>query len=353
MVVTPGFPSDEDDSNCIPSIQDLLGEFRKQDPHAEISVVALQYPFANQPYIWKGVRVYPCNGRNRPWPWRLITWTKACRRICKLMASAKIRQVHSFWLGEAALIASFCCRLFNLPHICTAMGQDILSKNKYLKWLPFKRIHVVVFNQFTCDILLCNARVHKFSMIPHGISSVDVPERDETEHRFDVLGAGALISLKNWDDFVRTMHILKSAFPNVTGAIAGDGPMHSHLLSMIESYGLQENIKLLGRLRRTELLRLMTQSRVLLHPSVYESFGGVFAEALHCGMAVVSRPVGAYIDIGQWACAITPDEMADRVAAFLNNPPPHYKGSLFSISQTVLEYRRLYDRMVEDMPSRD
>lgn len=351
LIITPGFPSCEADSTCIPAIQDYLSELIRQQPDAEISVVALHYPFAEHEYLWNGIRIYPCNGRNRKWPWRLIVWITALCKMNRLIKLKKIQLVHSFWLGEAAWIASFCCRLFNLPHICTAMGQDILSKNNYLKWLPFKKIHVVVFNPFTRDILLCNARVHEFSMIPHGISTVDVPERDATEHRFDVLGAGALISLKNWDDFVRTLSMLKSAFPNIRGAIAGDGPLHSHLLNLIESLDLHDNISLLGRLGRSDLLRLMTQSRVLLHPSVHESFGGVFAEALHCGMAVVSRSVGAYIDIEQWSSATTPDQMAARVAEFLNNPPPPYIGSLFKISQTAREYRRLYDRMMMDMPS--
>lgn len=52
---------------------------------------------------------------------------------------------------------------------------------------------------------------------------------------------------------------------------------------------------------RAEMLKLMARSRVLVHPSRYESQGYVFLEALMQGMSVVSYPVSIASPSERWS----------------------------------------------------
>ncbi len=44
----------------------------------------------------------------------------------------------------------------------------------------------------------------------------------------------------------------------------------------------------------------MSESKILLHTSTYESFGFIFAEALYSGMNIVSYNVGVNKSIPEW-----------------------------------------------------
>ena len=61
---------------------------------------------------------------------------------------------------------------------------------------------------------------------------------------------------------------------------------------MIIENNLNQNIRLIGKIERAEVLKKMSKSNCLLHLSNYESFGMVLIEALAQGMNVFSSKVG-------------------------------------------------------------
>ena len=74
--------------------------------------------------------------------------------------------------------------------------------------------------------------------------------------------------------------------------LVGEGPQRNELLRKIELYGLRERVQLVGKKGYDETLRLIGESRVLLHTSLHEGFGMVLIEALAQGTQVLSVPVG-------------------------------------------------------------
>ena len=84
VILSPGFPADEGDSTCIPPQQVFVAKLKKLYLALEIVVIAFQYPYKTQPYIWKGVHVIPLNGRNKGKLHRIFTWTRAWRMLKKL-----------------------------------------------------------------------------------------------------------------------------------------------------------------------------------------------------------------------------------------------------------------------------
>ncbi len=136
-LITPGFPKDEQDDTCMPYLQTYLKESVAQNNQIEFSVISLQYPYSNKPYFWHGIPVFPCGGKNRPFPTRVFYWIRAFRQLSAIDQRKKIDVVHSLWLTECSYLGQWWTRFSHIPHIATAMGQDVLPKNRYLRILNF------------------------------------------------------------------------------------------------------------------------------------------------------------------------------------------------------------------------
>ena len=96
---------------------------------------------------------------------------------------------------------------------------------------------------------------------------------------------------------------LVSGRPRLRCVIAGDGPERPDLERLVGERALGNNVTFAGMIPRREVLALMLRTKVLLHPSRYEGFGYVFAEALACGAEVVSFRVGCAREHPGWHIA--------------------------------------------------
>jgi glycosyltransferase involved in cell wall biosynthesis len=102
------------------------------------------------------------------------------------------------------------------------------------------------------------------------------------------MGAGSLIPLKRYDQFVKLVANIAPSRPDIRAVICGDGPERKMLEQQIHKYKLNDHIELTGELEHERVLLYMQRSRIFLHPSSYEGFGMVCAEALYAGARVVS-----------------------------------------------------------------
>lgn len=97
-------------------------------------------------------------------------------------------------------------------------------------------------------------------------------------------GAGRLLYWKNWETPIRAMSHLN----NDRLLIAGDGPHVSALVKLIKLLKLEERVILLGRIERSEVLRLIRTSKGVVFPSLRDSASWALGEALHLGAPVVA-----------------------------------------------------------------
>ncbi len=348
VLLTPGFAANEADDSCIPPMQVFLEACAARHPGLKFSVIAFHYPFTPEAYTWKGIPVYPCNGRNRKWPARFFTLKKAAQIFQAIHRERPVDLIHSFWLGECALAGEKLALRFHLAHICTLMGQDVLPSNRYLRKPVFER---------TPFIALCERHAAEFEnntgrkpagIIPWGIEG-DVVGENPRPRSFDILAAGSLIPLKRYDMLVRVVAALRAGFPEMRVLIAGDGPEKENLQKLSRSLGVDANILFAGRLSREEVQLCMRDSKILLHPSEFESFGYVFAEALKNGMNIVSFPVGFAETSERWTVARTEAEMTEAVKRFL--AVTNVSGIiLHPVAGTADRYAALYDQNVSMSP---
>lgn len=342
VFLTPGFAQNEQDSTTIPAQQIFLKALREAIPNAKLTIVAFQYPFKKNQYKWFGFDVIPLHGKNNKLK-KILTWYNAIQTLQKLNKDQKITAIHSFWIGECALIGNYFANKHNISHVVTAMGQDVKKENFFTKIMPFKKGNIVSQSQNQKKILLENHKLNSI-IIPWNLDFDSFPKMEESA--IDILGVGSLIEVKNFTFFVEIIAQLVQKKPNLKVEIIGEGKQFELLQNKIINLNLENNISLLGLLPRNEVLLKMSQATLLLHTSSFEGFGYVFAEALYAGMNIISFDVGISKTSEKWKIANSKEEMTQLCINFLNKTEiAKERFLLISEKETINSYLKLYEKI--------
>jgi glycosyltransferase involved in cell wall biosynthesis len=118
--------------------------------------------------------------------------------------------------------------------------------------------------------------------------------------------------LLHWKGFhLGIQAFAKANLPEVEYWIAGSGPELERLQTLAQNLGIEHQVKFWGELPREQVLQVLGQCSVLVHPSLHDSGAGVCLEAMAAG-----RPV-LCLDLGGPAAQIT---IATGVKVFAENP---------------------------------
>ena len=340
--ITPGFAADENDSTCIPPMQLLAQELLRSG--VDLYIVTLEYPFHNTPYRWHGAAVYPCNGHNRRWMKPRTLW-RAMHFSREVLTSGpeKVDAIHSFWLGWASGLGEKLSQRHGIPQLTTLMGQDVLRQNrKFMLGLDGKRsARLVAVSDFQNDIFEKNTGIRAAHVIPWGVAEAEIPAALPAGRPLDVLGAGSLVPVKNWEKWLRAIAIAVRSAPELNAEIIGDGTERAKLEQLARQLGVGGNVRFAGNLSRPEVLACMQKAKVLLHTARYESFGYVLAEAAMNGCRVIGTPVGAMRQFGK-----TAESEADLAMLLLEALEYSVQNQPFvpyTMQQTAESYMKVYE----------
>lgn len=339
-LVTPGFPANAQDDTCVPYVQDFLRLFTALKPDVRFTVVALQYPYTTKSYAWNNVSVYPCGGENKRFVGKVKTWLKAKRILDRIHESQPIDVVHSLWLTEATLSAQQWAQKKKVFHVATAMGQDVLKSNNYLKLVNLAKLRLVVVSKAQQSALERNLGVVKSEIIPWVVEEVKPSNSDKI---VDVLGVGSLINVKQFELFIEVLEHIGRTKKSIEARIIGDGADRGKLEALASNLPTNITLEFLGHLRRNQVFDYMNKSKVLLHCSKFESQGFVFNEALASGMAIVSTPVGISQQMDRWSIADNPEDLAKSVLSQIDKR--YDSVHLFSAEKMVNAYDKMYRSM--------
>ncbi len=338
LFLVPGFPADENDFNCIPPLQEFLLKFKSVYPSARFSVIAFQYPYRSEAYGWNGIQVFPLNGKNYVFK-KLSVWRRALSLSSKIHKENSVDVIHSLWLGECAMIGNMLSKKFNCEHICTLMGQDVKSNNRYLRLANRERIRIIALSKIQADEFLRLTGRRIAEIIHWGI---DDQNFQSAERDIDLLAVGSLIPLKNYSLFISLIAELKKAYPDLKCKLVGTGPELSKLMNLAKEKGISENIEFTGLLSRSEIFKLMQRCKIFVHPSTFEGSGYVFAEALVNGMNIVSFNVGYAQKHPKWFIAKNEEDFLYTVKKLLSASLNYNSVNLFPLKETVERYASIY-----------
>jgi len=323
IILSPGFPESEADSTCLPMQQQFVKTLKEIHPELDVVVLTFQYPYHQQGYKWFGIKVIPFGGRNKGGLKKRLLRSKINSTLKILYKERNIAGLFSFWYNECAFIGKKFADKRGIKHYCWILGQDARQGNKYPKLLPPRSNELVALSDFIQNEFEKN----------HGIKPqfVVAPGFDETlfdsmpgEKDIDILGVGSLIPLKQYDIFLETIAEIKNQFPETKAFLVGKGPEKERLELLINSFELENNVRMTGELPYNEVLRLMKRAKIFLHPSSYEGFSGVCMEALSAGSHIVSFCKPMNKDIPHWHIAKNRADMVLETLRILRDPMTRY-----------------------------
>ncbi len=112
---------------------------------------------------------------------------------------------------------------------------------------------------------------------------------EDGDRSIKIISVGDLIARKRIDLGIKAIKQLSKS-NSIKYTIVGDGNERSQLEQLTKSLGLASIITFTGKLEKEEVARQMKKNDILLHCSKLETFGLVVAEALCCGLFVISSP---------------------------------------------------------------
>jgi glycosyltransferase involved in cell wall biosynthesis len=193
----------------------------------------------------------------------------------------------NFWLSECALVGKLAANKKGLRSFTWILGQDAKKGNRYIPIIRPRADSLIALSDFISEEFYRNYQFRPAYNIPPGLDTSLFPDIDGIRD-IDILGAGSLIPLKQYDLFINLISHLVKSRPAIRVVLCGDGPERSRLEQIIRENNLQDQVSLTGELEHSKVLDLMQRARIFLHPSSYEGFGMVCAEALYAGAKVVS-----------------------------------------------------------------
>ncbi len=328
IVLTPGFAANEADTTCLPAQQIFIKAINKNFINIKIIIIAFQYPFISSTYQWNGNTIIPLNGKNKSKLSRLIVWFNAWKNLKKINKEDNVIGLLSFWCTECAFVANYFAKKNSLKHYSWILGQDAREKNKFIKWTKPNGENLIAMSDFLAAEFYKNYKIKPVYVIPNGIDP-SLYNFANSERNIDVLGAGSLIPLKQYDVFITVVKELQIRIPRIHAVLCGKGPEEKKINNIINEMNLQNNITLTGEKSHPEILQMMSKSKIFLHTSSYEGFSTVCLEALYAGAHVISfcKPMNA--SIKNWHIVNDKNEMIEVALSILLNPVIKYEPVLF------------------------
>ena len=342
VILTPGFAKDEADSTCIPAQQNFVKALNEIYPQLKIIILAFDYPYVEKEYQWFDNTVVSFNGRNKGGFSKLLRRRKIFSTLKEIHTSNKIVGLLSFWYSECAFIGKKFADKNSLKHVCWIWGQDAKKGNKYVRRLLPGANELAGLSDFLQDEFGKNYGIKPQYVIPPGINTRQF-KNAIIQKDIDIVGAGSLISLKQYEVFVNVIAEIRKQIPGIKAVLIGDGPEKNSLQDLIALLGLQSNITLTGELSHPRVLEWMQRGKLFLHTSSYEGFGVVCIEALYARAKVISFVKPMHREIENWSIVKNRDEMVQKAIEILIDPATEYKRSVpFTIEQSVQQMAGLF-----------
>ncbi len=319
IILSPGFPADENDTSCLPAQQAFIRSINELYPELRVIILSFQYPYHSKKYLWHGNEVIPFNGQHKRKLLRLLfVWLPVWQTLVTLQKERKPLGLISFWVGESALLGHYFSKYKQLKHITWMLGQDAKKGNRFMKLMRIQPSSLVAMSDFLAKTFHQNYGIQPANVIPNAI----FPEQfklNELARNIDILGVGSLILLKKFDLFIELILQIKVQYPLLKVMICGEGPERAKLEALIVSNQLAETITLMGERSHAEVFDLLQQTKILLHTSEYEGFSGACLEGLYAGAHVLSfqQPMNGWLR--NWHVVENKEAMKNKLIALLND----------------------------------
>ncbi len=202
---------------------------------------------------------------------------------------------------------------FNIPYILTEHSTDFLD-GKYLRRYKknsnvYQKIHLSLKNtkKIICVSKALKNKIkyifklkdNKLVVIPNLSLNIKYKSKKKLN---DIIFVGSLEERKNPILLLKAFE--KVYNNNLNMKIIGDGDLRNQIIKFINDRKLNKFVKIYKNLSRRSVIKSIGDSRILVLPSFYETFGIVVIEAYSMGVPVIMTDSYGVRDVHNPDCSI-------------------------------------------------
>ena len=283
---------------------------RKNDLHSHVPITMASF------LMWGTQKAYQCIQQN------------------------SIDLVHAYFTIPAGLSGIWLKKRTRLPLVVSPHGSDVPHHNPEKFNLPIRLLaplighvwrksdRVVAVSDGLRQTALRTAPQLDIDVIHNGIDIQHFSPPQIAPHNQipQIISVGRLVELKGLDHLLKALVQVKQTGQKFQLQIAGEGPERPRLEKLSQDLGLLDSVTFLGQVTYENLPPLYQQADLFVLPSLAESFGQVFAEAMACGVPVIGSTTGGIPEVvgpHQHKWLISPGDVLDltqKITALLKSP---------------------------------
>jgi glycosyltransferase involved in cell wall biosynthesis len=139
-----------------------------------------------------------------------------------------------------------------------------------------------------------------------------------------LIAVGRLSQQKGFAYLIKALNEVKKKEKNFKLLLIGDGEERKNLERLSKELGLEEEIIFLGKIFHDKLPKYYHVSDIFVLPSLYESFGIVFLEAMASGLPIISTNIAAIPEVVNKKVGIlvkpkNVQELAEAILTLIND----------------------------------
>jgi glycosyltransferase involved in cell wall biosynthesis len=108
---------------------------------------------------------------------------------------------------------------------------------------------------------------------------------------------GRLVPWKGFSELIDVVNELKKEIPDITLVIIGDGPMYDELATKIATIGLEQRVRLVGRLGKEALAAAIKGSDLFVLNTSYEGLSHQLLEVMDLGVPIITTDIGGNAEL--------------------------------------------------------
>ncbi len=233
---------------------------------------------------------------------------KLFKAYIKEFGKPDILHAHSVFFG--GIVAKSLSKKHNIPFVITEHLSSLINSSEFNSF-PFQKEIINVYNT-TSKIIAVSSFLKeeltnkyylektKSIIIPNLVKNIFFEESKLSKYtnEFKILNIGKLDSNKNQQLIIKALKILNTKYNlNIKLTIIGNGLELKNLKQLANKLNLEEKIKFLSPMSRTDIKTKIQQHHLLVSSSIFETFGLSLAEAHAVGIPTIALDSGGVRDI--------------------------------------------------------
>ena len=296
--------------------------------------------------IKDGIKTINFRHKKSPIPetnWLIRIWgvLSYFRMMLKQGYKPDIIHAHVYFAGVSAVVLGW---LYKIPVVITEhwsgfSRQLLTTNNKILARFAMNRAEVILPVSKRLNKAIENYGIkNKFQVVPNVVNTkMFCPLSNGSEKKSGskrILIVALLTPVKGVIYLLEALHRIKKRRQDFILDVVGDGPNRSEYEKLSTDLGLNDVIRFHGLKPKEEVARFMRQCDFFVLPSLYETFGVVYIEALSSGKPVIGCDSGAPHEIiSKDVGLLVPPKDIDALTEAIEYMLDHYQD--YSIEKTA------------------